>query len=87
MTEAETKRYGVFALLMVAILSVAVIAGGCSTPQGSSEKVTLNVKGNSLCSVPEQEWSVNDTPETIEKAVRFNTGRARACGSKPKVTS
>lgn len=88
MTDAQLKSYGVFALMMVAILSVAVIAGGCTPFSAADDKkqVNLSIKPSNICDLPEQSWSVNDTPESIEKAIRFNTGRARACNGK-KATS
>jgi hypothetical protein len=86
MTDAYFKSFAVYALGLVAILSVAVIAGGCSQSQATDKPIKLTLKPNSICSLPERTWSVDDTPETIEEAIRFNTGRARACGEK-KVTS
>lgn len=89
MTDDQFKSYGVFALMMVAVLSVAVIAGGCtpfSAADDNKKQVNLSIKPSNICDLPEQSWSVNDTPESIEKAIRFNTGRARACNGK-KATS
>jgi hypothetical protein len=53
--------------------------GGCSTT--SSPRV--EVVADNYCSLSKKRtWSVNDTPETIDEAIRVNKGIDRACGSK-----
>lgn len=64
------------------IILAASILAGCATPQQ-----TVTVVADSYCqAVKKRTWSVNDTPETIQEAIKQNQGIDRACG-RPKATS
>lgn len=62
-----------FILGMMLILAAACLAGcaGPPTPE-------IKVSGNSICAIGSRSWSIEDTKESIEEAIRFNNGLASA---------
>ena len=61
---------------------VLVALTGCSV---IPEKPAVAVVADTYCAtVKKRTWSVNDTPESIQEAVRVNAGIDRACGTKEK---
>lgn len=53
--------------------------GGC----GMSQQPEIKVVADSYClAAKKRTWSVNDTQESIDEAIRINAGIDRACGRK-----
>lgn len=68
-----------------ALCAVACTAAfaGCGTPGPAP----IVVVADTLCiTAKKRTWSIDDTPQTIQEAVRYNAGIDRACnGKKPTV--
>jgi PBP1b-binding outer membrane lipoprotein LpoB len=64
---------------LAAIAAIALMLGGCAV--GSANKV--EVVADSFClGAKKRTWSVNDTQETIDEAIRINAGIDKACPAK-----
>lgn len=62
---------------MLAVIAATVLAG-CAMQE---KEPPVNVVGDSFCTASKKRsWSVNDTPESIQEAIRINRGIDRACG-------
>lgn len=56
----------------------AILAGALA---GCAKEPPVQVVTDSFCqSAKKRTWSVDDTPETIQEAIRQNQGIDRACG-------
>lgn len=67
-----------YSKLAVLALTVPLLTG-C----GNQVQVPVNVVADNYCQAARKRtWSVNDTPETIQEAIRHNAGIDRACGKK-----
>ena len=65
-------------VIMVASAVVASVVAGCAT-----NPVPVQVVADSFCmAAKKRTWSVNDTQETIDEAIRHNAGIDKACGKK-----
>lgn len=68
------------------LAAAAVIAGslgGCA----NKDVQTVTVVADTFCmSAKKRTWSVNDTPETIQEAIKQNAGIDRACGKAKTVS-
>jgi hypothetical protein len=77
MSKMYTRRYGVVVAASLCLL------GGCATVP----ETKISVVADSFClAAKKRSWSVDDTPGSIEEAIRVNAGIDRACG-KGKPTS
>jgi PBP1b-binding outer membrane lipoprotein LpoB len=64
---------------LAAIAAIALMLGGCAV--GSATPV--QVVADSYClAAKKRTWSVNDTQETIDEAIRINAGIDKACPRK-----
>lgn len=53
--------------------------GGC----GTTAQPEIKVVADTFCmSAKKRTWSVDDTPESINEAIRINAGIDKACGRK-----
>lgn len=60
---------------------IATLATLAALVAGCAQEVPIQVVTDSLCTTAKKRtWSVNDTPETIEEAVRYNRAIDKACG-------
>jgi hypothetical protein len=68
---------------------VAVVAaglGGCALFQPPQPSV--QVVADSYClAAKKRTWDINDTPDSIQEAIRINSGIDRACGKSGKPVS
>lgn len=65
-------------MLRVAAVAIVLMLGGCAPPQ-----VPVQVVADSYClGVKKRTWSVNDTQESIDEAIRINAGIDKACPHK-----
>jgi len=77
---------GAYRVHLVALAAiVAASLGGCA---GSAPPPPVNVVSDTFCQAAKKRtWSVDDTPESIQEAVRHNAGIDRACGTGKRLTS
>jgi hypothetical protein len=62
----------------VAAVAIFLVLGGCSPPEAP-----VQVVADSYClGVKKRTWSINDTQETIDEAIRINAGIDKACPAK-----
>lgn len=62
----------------IAAVAIALTLGGCSPPEAP-----VQVVADSYClGVKKRTWSINDTQETIDEAIRINAGIDKACPQK-----
>lgn len=62
--------------LVAAAAILAVSLAGCA-----KEPPVVQVTSDTFCKAAKKRtWSVDDTPETIQEAVKHNAGIDRACG-------
>lgn len=65
-------------MLRVAAIAIVLMLGGCAPPQAP-----VQVVADSFClGAKKRTWSINDTPESIDEAIRINAGIDKACPQK-----
>lgn len=63
-------------LARIIAVSVAGMLAGCA----GAEPAPVNIVADTFCQAAKKRtWSVNDTPESIQEAIRINRGIDRAC--------
>ena len=63
---------------LAAIAAIAALLGGCA-----NNPVPVQVVADSYClAAKKRTWSVDDTQETIDEAIRINAGIDKACPKK-----
>lgn len=64
--------------VLAAVAVLALMLGGCASSQ-----VPVQVVADSYClGVKKRTWSINDTQESIDEAIRINAGIDKACPKK-----
>ncbi len=64
--------------ILAAVAIALLMLGGCASSQ-----VPVQVVANSYCmAAKKRSWSVNDTQESIDEAIRVNAGIDKACPAK-----